>query len=278
MRATAGWAVVFMLISACGGSAAPSASSGPATTEGPTSTGPSTAITVVDGDSIVLADGMEARLIGINAPEGSECWGPEASAALTAAVEAADSVSFVGTGGEDQFGRSLGVLRLDGADANLALVGAGHAIATSAEHTDRLAYLHAENTAFTERLGLWAAGACGGAAPPRVVITAVDPNPPGRDEDALEDELVVITNLHIDAVELGGWVLRDESSRHRFVFPDDVTIAPGAELVVVTGCVGDDEDTVSWCAGGPVWNNDGDTALLLDPLGTVSSHLRYLGD
>ena len=34
---------------------------------------------------------------------------------------------------------------------------------------------------------------------------------------------------------------------------------------------------VFWCSDGPVWNNGGDTALLLDPAGNVAGRLRYSG-
>lgn len=41
---------------------------------------------VVDGDTIVIEDGIRIRLLGIDAPETTECYGPEASRALASLV------------------------------------------------------------------------------------------------------------------------------------------------------------------------------------------------
>jgi competence protein ComEC len=84
----------------------------------------------------------------------------------------------------------------------------------------------------------------------------------------------VIENSGGTAVALGGWVLRDESSANRFPFPDGLLLAPGDQTRVVTGCAAGAR-RLAWCAGSPVWNNAGDTALLLDPAGRVVDRFRY---
>jgi hypothetical protein len=69
-------------------------------------------------------------------------------------------------------------------------------------------------------------------------------------------------------------VLRDESSVHRYLFPDGFTLGPGARVTVRSGWGDDDGDTLHWGAGS-VWSNDGDTVLLLDAAGNVVDRRRY---
>ncbi|NIR41722.1 MAG: hypothetical protein GWN07_38395, partial [Actinobacteria bacterium] len=98
MRSTVLWFV--LVLAACGSAADPTSA---------TRGRPATLVAVIDGDSLELqVDGnrIEVRLDGVNAPEGDECFGDEASAALLDVVEGA-SLSFEATG-RDQFGRTLG--------------------------------------------------------------------------------------------------------------------------------------------------------------------------
>jgi hypothetical protein len=72
-------------------------------------------------------------------------------------------------------------------------------------------------------------------------------------------------------------MLRDESSEHRYRFPRGTRLRPGEQVTVHTGCGDDGAGDLYWCKNGPVWNNGGDTALLLDPAGNVGGRLRYSG-
>jgi hypothetical protein len=98
-------------------------------------------------------------------------------------------------------------------------------------------------------------------------ISVVDP--PGPDDETLDQEMVVLANRGGALVDLEGWILRDESSRHRYIFPAGATLGPGRALQVRS-------DDPRWAPGGePVWNNDGDMALLQDRHGNVLSRWRY---
>ncbi|MFH1103317.1 MAG: MBL fold metallo-hydrolase, partial [Actinomycetota bacterium] len=55
-------------------------------------------------------------------------------------------------------------------------------------------------------------------------------------------------------------------------------IDPGAFVTIRSGCGDDTTVELFWCADGPVWNNDGDTAILLDADGAFVSRLRYIGE
>ncbi|HEV7761607.1 MAG TPA: lamin tail domain-containing protein, partial [Acidimicrobiales bacterium] len=122
-------------------------------------------------------------------------------------------------------------------------------------------------------LGVWDPNACGPAASTAVRITSVAEDPPGRDDQHLDDEYAVITNTGDAAVDLTGWKLRDDSTSNRFAFPSGFGLAPGGEVTVHVGPGKATADDLYWDRGQPVWDNDRDLALLLDPHGNIVSAL-----
>ena len=232
-------------------------------------------VTVSDGDTIDVetVDGqVTVRLAAVNAPELGECFHDEALDHLAQALEGA-TVRLESLG-PDQFERTLAHVFVDDRHANLEMVSAGFALAITpmADDPHGPALLTAEEQAFSSGSGLWAGGACGGddaTADLSIEPGRSVPNPEGPDHEAIEDESIVIVNQSDVATDLAGWVLRDESSRHRHTFPEGATIGPGESWRVTSADPG-------WSPGGePVWNNDGDLALLLDPAGNVVSRWRY---
>lgn len=231
-------------------------------------------VEVVDGDTVVVerdSSTATVRLAGINAPERDEC-GAEEAAMLLRSLEG-DAVRLEMTG-RDQFDRVLAHLHSERAHLNHQLVAAGLALASTPSEDDPYGatLLEAEEQAYLEGRGLWATDACGsGEEPPSVQIDSQRsmPDPPGPDGEVLDSEVIVISNLSESPVDLSGWLLRDESSLHRFRFGAGTTLHPGGSTVVSSGDPG-------WDPGrSPVWNNDGDLALLQDPTGTVVSRWRY---
>jgi hypothetical protein len=176
------------------------------------------------------------------------------------------------TTGVDQFDRVLAYVSVDEVDVNLDLVRRGLAIATTAaDDSRRPALLDAEEHAFSDAVGLWAADVCGVSETTTVAIDArasrVDPD--GPDENVLDEESIVIVNMGGETVSLAHWTLRDESSVHRLVFGPEVSIGPGSTLVITS-------EDARWDPGqGPIWNNGGDMALLQDRNGNVVSRWRY---
>lgn len=253
--------VVAVLVSAC--AVAPSVEPASATI-----------VDVIDGDSIVMAtasERIELRLQGINAPERSECLGPEAARAL-GGLASGENITFE-VAGTDQFGRSLGDVFVSGRSVSEAMVATGMALALSDE--GRSALHAAQNAARSAGLGIWAADVCGAIGPrPEVDLVELIANPPGPDDEALEAETVTIVNSGDETVSLAGWILRDESSANRFAFGSDISLAPGDSVVVSSGC-GEEPGIIYWCSQTPVWNNGGDTALLLDDRGRIVSVMRH---
>lgn len=227
----------------------------------------------VDGDSLELEiDGevVEVRLVGINAPELADCQGPAAGDALGELLRSGTIGVF---GSEtDRFDRLLVELEVDGASVNEAMVRAGWALAI---HGDGDAYVPAMRTAADDQVGMWSPSAAGcEPVTADVVVVDAEPDPPGRDDENLDKEYVVIANADTEPLDLGGWQVRDESTGNRFVF-DERRLGPGDELVLVTGCGQDSDREVFWCSDFPVWSNHGDTVLVLAPDGAIAAH-RFL--
>lgn len=124
---------------------------------------------VIDGDTVVLANGAHVRLVQIDAPEvhsGPECYGAQAQAFLrrlltpgtTVRVEADPKLDQV-----DRYGRLLRYLFKGPTNVNLELVREGAATVWFYDH-DRGRYaaalLQAETAARAAHRGLW--GACPG--------------------------------------------------------------------------------------------------------------------
>jgi hypothetical protein len=102
----------------------------------------------------------------------------------------------------------------------------------------------------------------------KVEISAVQYDSPGRDDRSnrsLNSEWVELTNTSRSAVNLDGWVLRDESG-HRYTF-DHYRLAGRATVRVHTGVGRDTRTDLYQDRRAYVWNNDHDTATLRDDRG-----------
>lgn len=231
-------------------------------------------VSVADGDSFRAAspDGeLEVRLLGINSPERDECWGPEAAQRLRDLILDRE----VGLALEpvpDQFDRVLARAVLDDVYVNLVMAANGDSLALSGATVDRDRLLAAEESARLAGIGIWAEDICGASGPrPSLKIVAIDFDPAGADEI----EVLTIENTGLDLVDLGGFTLRDESSANRFEFPA-ISLEPGERIEILsTECKPIRPPGVTWCTEQPIWNNDGDTALLLDRVGRIVTLRRY---
>lgn len=228
---------------------------------------------VADGDSFRAespAGEIEVRLFGINSPELDECHGQPAKEALVDLIEGR-TIGLATEPELDQFDRVLARAVVNETNVNLQMVSDGHSVVVTDGSTDRGTLLEAEQVARTNEIGMWASDICGAVGPRAALeITTINFDPPGADED----ESVTITNSGADPIDLLGFVLRDESSVNRFEFPH-VTLASGQELMIVRGCGDGDDGTIPWCTEQPIWNNGGDTALLLDEAGRIVAIRRY---
>jgi len=92
------------------------------------------------------------------------------------------------------------------------------------------------------------------------------------DSGDLTDEYVAFANDGDDALDISGYTIRDEAG-WEFHVDTDVVLGPGARVRLHTGA-GEWTDTdLYWDAGEPVWDDDGDTVIVLDADGNTV--LRY---
>ena len=239
---------------------------------------------VLDGDTIrVTMSGSEetVRLIGINSPEDGECWAEEATLALAALLGPGPVGMARDVSDRDAFGRLLRyVSASDGQDVGGLLIDAGHAWARAyPPDTSRDAsYRERQARAQAAGLGLWARDACGSpmaSLDPGSILIGIHPDAAGDDSLNLNDEWVRFTNLADRDLDLEGWMVRDESSSHRYRF-EALVLAPDASVTLRSGCGVDTDTDRHWCvSGSAVWNNGGDTVLLLDPLGNIVAQRGY---
>jgi len=230
-------------------------------------------VRVIDGDSLVIAiDGtdVETRLAGINAPEADECHGSRSSEATRALAGGVVRVDVVDT---DQFGRSVALVWTNSGFVNANLVATGNAIAITADNPWASTFVAAEESARSARLGMWAPDACGETITADLRLAISEPDPPGPDNDVLIEERVTITNDGGSEVDLSGFALRDESSVNRLRLPSGTRLGSGHTIEISSGCP--PAPALGWCSRNAIWNNGGDSALLLGPEGTIVAHARY---
>jgi micrococcal nuclease len=248
-----------------------------------------TVVSVLDGDTLsMLVNGTETdvRLSGINAPELTECWGQDAESRLASLVGDKELLLVAGETDVDEFGRLLRYAYLETPSAtvfiNSTLVSEGNAVAVQHGEEFDAAFKSLEARAFQSGRGMWGGVVCGNAEAiradrPVVRIDDIVFDPPGPDDEALDEEYVTIVNEGYGRVDLSGWTLRDESSTNRITIPGGAVLSPGDTFTVVTGCDDTGSNTIAWCSDTPIWSNGGDTVIVLDTLGNAVIWFSYQG-
>jgi micrococcal nuclease len=239
----------------------------------PTRTSPGETVSVasvVDGDTVELADGRRVRYIGIDTPERDQPYAADATALNRSLVEGQDVWLETDVQSTDQYGRLLAYVWAGDTFVNLELVRQGFATAytvpPNVRHAD--AFVQAEREAREAGRGLWA------PADVPIRITALNYDAPGADHLAPNGEWVELTNQGGTSIDLNGYTLTDEGS-HVYTF-GPVLLAPKATLRLHSGRGTDTAAELYWgLANDAVWNNDGDTAYLRDAAGTFVDAYAY---
>ncbi|MEF8773994.1 MAG: lamin tail domain-containing protein [Halobacteriales archaeon] len=105
-------------------------------------------------------------------------------------------------------------------------------------------------------------------------VSAIHEDAAGDDRENLNDEYVVFENAGDEPLDLSGWTVSDEAGR-TYTFPDGFELAPGERVTLHTGAGADTATDLYWGAGGPVWNNDGDTVVVRTDDGDVVLQESY---
>jgi micrococcal nuclease len=164
------WVFVMSVAAACSATDAAD-ESGEETTGQVSPCGPNEGIVsyVVDGDTVEMLDGTRVRYLLIDTPEVSppeDCWGPEATNYNRELVEGKTVQLSYDEACQDQYGRTLAYLSVDGVEVNSRLVERGHAcvLHIPPNGNDRvLEFMNLQAIAESESRGMW--GACADPCP-----------------------------------------------------------------------------------------------------------------
>ncbi|MEQ8239459.1 MAG: lamin tail domain-containing protein, partial [Cyclobacteriaceae bacterium] len=81
----------------------------------------------------------------------------------------------------------------------------------------------------------------------------------------LSTEIVKLTNIGSQAIDLKGWKLISETGYQVFEFKQSTIIQPGDYLNITSGRNSiENEHNIKWTEN-YIWNNEGDRALLIKP-------------
>jgi len=113
---------------------------------------------VIDGDTVELADGRHVRYLGIDTPESGEYYAEEATAKNKDLVEGRTVELQRGKRDQDEYGRLLRYVYVDGIFVNAELVAQGYATAYIFDPDDRYSQIlvQLEQYAKMRERGLWA--------------------------------------------------------------------------------------------------------------------------
>jgi micrococcal nuclease len=113
---------------------------------------------VIDGDTVELADGRHVRYLGIDTPEVGDYYADEATARNRNLVEGKTIELQRGSRDQDEYGRLLRYVYVDGTFVNAELVAEGYATAYIFDPDDRYSQVlvQLEQYARMRELGLWA--------------------------------------------------------------------------------------------------------------------------
>jgi len=112
---------------------------------------------VIDGDTIELADGRRVRYLGIDTPESGEYYAAEATARNKELVEGKRVELQRGKRDQDEYGRLLRYVYIDGVFVNAELIVQGYATAYIFDPDDRYSQIlvQLEQYAKMKNRGLW---------------------------------------------------------------------------------------------------------------------------
>ena len=112
---------------------------------------------VIDGDTVELADGRRVRYLGIDTPESGEYYAEEATARNKELVEGKTVELQRGKRDQDEYGRLLRYVYIDGVFVNAELIVQGYATAYIFDPDDRYSQIlvQLEQYAKMKNRGLW---------------------------------------------------------------------------------------------------------------------------
>jgi hypothetical protein len=108
----------------------------------------------------------------------------------------------------------------------------------------------------------------------RAAITGIHADAAGDDRRNRNGEYALVRNTGAAAINLAGWNLDAGDRSQRFTLPS-YALKKGATVRIHTGHGTTKAGHLYLGSGRPIWNNDGDTATLMDPHNITVSRYRY---
>lgn len=241
--------------------------------DAPTGTPPTraTVASVYDGDTVTLDTGDKIRLRWVNTPElrPAEDFGIEAREATKAFVLNKEvELTFDAENPRDGYGRVVAGLKTSEGDLSVHLAerGLGHVFVIPPDDTDLTELIAAQGRARQARLGIWTLDAYQGP----LHITSFHANGRGDDAKFVNGEYLRVCNVSAVPVDLSAYTLTDDDG-NKYPLPP-VTIPAGHTVKIHSGKGRDQNDPTKQIeaylqSDTPVWDNDGDTATLVDAKG-----------
>lgn len=229
---------------------------------------------VIDGDTIITADGTTVRLLDINTPEDGQPYHDEARQRLRERVGGRTVRLEQGDRNTDRHGRLLRYVHVNGTLVNAALIRDGLAttyyVDGPGKYRERLE--RAQQAAREQGRGLWTPS----PAADCITVDAFNADPPGNDNDRLNQEYVTFRNTCDSTLQLTDWTINDAGTS-RYKVPS-LALQPGSTVTLHTGQGTDDATDVYWDrTSRAVWNNGGDTLFLRDTAGGLAAYQSYSG-
>jgi len=224
---------------------------------------------VIDGDTIVLANGDVVRLIGIDAPEKDEPYS-DAIVAELKKLEGRTVRMEKDTTNKDRYERYLRYVYLDGHFVNLELVQSGlaYAYSVSPDKKHERSFKEAEKLAMESGVGIWEKSEYSEC----VTLDKFHYNAKGDDSVNLEDEYVSIKNVCGSDVGISGWTLRN---RHSYYKIPEFRMVGGSTVRIVTGNGTKSDSSIFLSQKMPMWSNKEDSMYLIDGRGRVVLEKSY---
>lgn len=226
---------------------------------------------VIDGDTVIISTGEHVRYIGINAPEIGMPFYEEAKRENEELVlERKVKIEF-DRKKRDQYGRILAYIFVGRIFVNYELLRKGFVFLYRDRENKKYRNLliEAETEAIENKRGLWR-----DFHKIPIRIEEVNYNPEGRDEENLNGEYVVLKNISGKRIDISNFSIKDES-HNMFIFPDGSYIEGGGEVLVYTGRGVKGNGKFFFNSTHPIWNNDYDTAYLMNAKGNIVDFYRY---
>jgi len=230
---------------------------------------------VIDGDTLLLANGEKVRLLGINAPEVGERCGEEATAWLTSQLEGRRITVETGNENRDTYGRQLRYVWVGEEFINGGLVERGLATAFVVGEGDRFTQIlgQLQEMAIENDACLWKKSPNQYVKDNCIEVVQFQYDGPADDSLNPNGEWVQLKNHCNDDIDLTSWTIKDAAT-HQFEFPATILLA-GESVTIHSGKGINYGSFIFMQFNTPIWNNGGDTLFLRNEKGELVLYEPY---